>query len=170
MADARKRLEVFMRGRWPFSLVVVALVLAQSPIVAAAGPCKTSVGAARSAKPCEVAAPVPQYPHPRGLPQLIVGTSLFLFGLPAVFSSLQFLYPDPTGGDRSAEQDRRAYNMLIPGVVMIGIGIPLAIVGAVRFERFLRWRRGTWQARHQLTPLASRTPGGGVAAGVGFRF
>ena len=159
-----------MRGRWPFSLVVVALVLARSPSAAAAGPCKTSVGAARSAQPCAVSEPVPQYPQPRGLPQLIVGTSLFLFGLPAIFSSLQFLYPDPTGDERSAIESRRAYNFLIPGVVMIGVGVPLAIVGAVRFERFLRWRRGSWQARHRLTPLASRTPGGGVAAGVGFTF
>lgn len=162
--------EVLMRGRWPFSLVVVALVLAHSSMVAAAGPCRSSLRAARSSAPCEVAAPAPQYAHPRGLPQLIVGTSLFLFGLPAVFSSLQFLYPDPTDEHRSAADTNKAYNVLIPGVVMIGIGVPLAVVGAVRFERFLRWRRASWQARHQLTPIAARTPGGGVTAGVALRF
>ena len=153
-----------MRGRWPFPLVVVALVLARSPSAAAAGPCKTSVGAARSAQPCAVSEPVPQYPQPRGLPQLIVGTSLFLFGLPAIFSSLQFLYPDPTDVNEPTKGPDRAYNMLIPGVVLIGIGVPLAVVGVVRFERYLRWKRTA-----RVTPMAARTPGGGVV-GLSLKF
>lgn len=152
-----------MRGRWPFSLVVAVALTSTSLEVAAAGPCRSSA----TGRACEVGAPpppLPQYPHPRGLPQIIVGTSLFLFGLPAVFSSLQFLYPDPTEEEIQAGSNR-AYNLLIPGVVLIGIGVPLAIVGVVRYERFLRWRRAA-----RVTPVAARTPGGGVAAGLSLRF
>ena len=148
-----------MRGRWPFSLVV-AVALTSVPHVAAAA----SPPVSREARSAGAPQLLPQYPRPRGLPQIIVGTSFFLFGLPAVFSSLQFLYPDPTDVNEPTKGPDRAYNMLIPGVVLIGIGVPLAVVGVVRFERYLRWKRTA-----RVTPMAARTPGGGVV-GLSLKF
>ena len=45
-------------------------------------------------------------------------------------------------------------NILIPGALMMLIGMPMAAVGAVRYERFRR-ERDDWTARVRVRPTAS---------------
>lgn len=147
-----------MRALWSCTLVA-SLSLALLPTPAEARPCR--VGARAGAR-CGTEQPLPQYAQPRGLPALIVGVSLFAFAIPPMFIGTKLVVsPDP--GLREwpyAAGPHSGYHMLMTGVVMAAIGIPLAAIGAVRYDRYLRWKR-QWE----LAPAAGRTPGGGY---VGF--
>lgn len=157
-----------MRGRWLFPLVAAALVLTTLPATGAARPYRRS---ARLPGACEGAAQISQYPEPRGLAPLIVGASLFGFGIPTTIVGSMFLLHIDRAAEPGSLRGRpdAAYSFLIPGAVMIAVGVPLAVVGAVRFERFVR-QRNDWLARHRVTPIAGRTPGGGLTAGLSLQF
>lgn len=151
-----------MRVLWSCTLVA-SLALALLPTPAEARPCRVG---ARAKSRCEIDLPLPQYAPPRGLPALIVGISLFAFAIPPMFIGTK-LVVDTDVGSREwphAAGPYAGYNMLLTGVLMAAVGIPLAGVGAARYDRYLKWKR-QWE----LAPSAGRTPGGGYV-GMTLRF
>lgn len=153
-----------MRALWSCTLTA-SLALALVPATAEARPCKLG---SRS-RPCSELPP-PQYPPPRGLPALIVGASVFAFAIPTLFvGTTMVVHPDRTPSEwPNAANPDSGYHMLITGVVMAVIGVPLAAIGAVRYDRYLRWRH-QWAASGRLAPIAGRTAGGGYV-GLSMRF
>ncbi|HEY8376242.1 MAG TPA: hypothetical protein VIK91_07125 [Nannocystis sp.] len=143
------------RALWSSSL---AALVALAPVTARAGlrPCRLPVRSAATEKPCSAPAaePLPQYPHPRGLPALIFGASIFAFGLPTtIVGSLLMMDPDfsqpaPIFGPYAGVR------FLIPGALMLLVGMPLTAVGAVRYERFRR-QQDDLLARARFRPAAS---------------
>lgn len=132
----------------------MALVSLPGAAAGAARPCQ-----ARPTKAC--AADLRQYPPPRGLPLLITGSAFFVLGIPTtIVGTLLILHPD-----HSDPWQNGPLAFVIPGAAMMALGMPMAAVGAVRFERFLRWNR-TWT----VAPLAGRSPGGALTAGLTLRF
>ena len=151
-----------MRVLWSCTLVA-SLALALLPTPAEARPCR--VGSRAGAR-CGLDQPLPQYEPPRGLPALIVGISLFAFAIPPMFIGTS-LVVEPELGPREwpyAVGPRAGYHMLMTGVAMAVVAIPLTAVGAVRYDRYLKWKR-QWA----LAPSAGRTPGGGYV-GLTLRF
>jgi hypothetical protein len=151
-----------MRVLWSCTLVA-SLALALLPTPAEARPCRLG---SRAGARCGLEQPIPQYAQPRGLPALIVGISLFTFAIPPMFIGTRLVVAPDAGRSEwpYAAGPHSAYNMLMTGVVMAAIGIPLTAVGAVRLDRYLRWKR-QWT----LAPAAGRTPGGGYV-GLTLRF
>lgn len=144
----------------------LAVLLALAPTAASAGvrPCRLPVRAAASGSPCGApperpAAPVdPTYKQPTGLPQLVVGASLFAFGIPTtIVGSLLVMKPQPAPDGPAPGGPYSGLHFLIPGALMMLVGMPLTAVGAVRYERFTR-EREDWTARLRIRPA-----GGGVA-------
>src|SRR5690606_35977116 len=85
---------------WSCSL---AALIALGPTTAAAGlrPCRLPLRSAAAGIGCNAALQPAelQYPAPRGLPALVVGASLFAFGIPTtIIGSLLVMNPDPSHG------------------------------------------------------------------------
>lgn len=142
------------RALWSCSL---AALVALAPATARAGlrPCRLPVRSAQSGTPCAApqSGPMAQYPTPTGLPALVVGASVFAFGLPTtIIGSLlvmdpDFSHPAPALGPYAG------LRFLIPGALMILVGMPLTAIGAVRYERFRRQQDDTL-ARARFRPSA----------------
>lgn len=144
---------------WSCSL---AALVALAPTTATAGlrSCRLPLRSAASGSVCggQFQAAEPQYPRPRGLPSLIVGASLFAFGIPTtIVGSLLVMNPEPGPGGPAPFGPYTGLRFLIPGALMLLVGMPMTAVGAVRFERFTR-DRDDWLARVRLRPAA-----GGIA-------
>lgn len=116
------------------------------------------------ARPCGGACEPPplQYPAPKGLPMLITGGALFVLGIPTLFVGTTLALGPP---EQPGPLPRGGLAFAVPGAAMVLLGIPLAALGAVRFERFLR-RGRAWS----LAPAAGRGAGGAPTAGVTIRF
>lgn len=145
-------------------LCSLAVLVALAPTTATAGlrPCRLPVRDAAAGKPCQDAQAAPavleQYPRPRGLKALIVGASLFAFGIPTtIVGSLLVMKPQPAPDGPAPGGPYSGLHFLIPGALMMLVGMPLTAVGAVRYERFTR-EREDWTARLRIRPA-----GGGVA-------
>lgn len=153
-----------MRVLWSCTLTV-SLALALMPATAEGRPCR--LGSRAGARCGDL--PPPQYPPPRGLPALIVGTSMFAFSIPTLFVGTTLaVHPDVRPNEWPHAARDRGYSMLATGIVIAVIGISAAAVGAVRYDRYLRWRRH-WEASGRIAPSAGRTPGGGYV-GLTMRF
>lgn len=137
----------------------LAALLALAPTTATAGlrPCRLPLRSAASGSPCGAPshAALPQYPQPSGLPQLVVGASLFAFGIPTtIVGSLLVMNPGPAPDGPSPLGPYAGLYFLIPGALMMLVGMPLTAVGAVRYERFRR-DHDDWTARVRVRPTAS---------------
>lgn len=150
-----------MRATWSCTLVA-SLTLALLPTPAEARPCRVG---ARTGGRCGDGPP-PQFTQPRGLPALITGISLFAFSIPPLFLGTRLvLDPDRRPSEwPHAAGPNSGYHILVTGVAMAVIGVSAAAIGAVRYDRYLRWRR-QWEASGRIAPIAGRTAGGGY---VGF--
>ncbi|MDC0719750.1 hypothetical protein [Nannocystis bainbridge] len=145
-------------------LCSLAALVALAPTTATAGlrPCRLPVRSAAAGKPCQDPGPAPvvaeQYPQPRGLKSLIVGASLFAFGIPTtIVGTLLVMNPqDPPPGP-APQGPYAGLHFLIPGALMLLVGMPLTAIGAVRYERFTRSRED-WTAKIRVKPT-----GGGFA-------
>jgi len=150
--------------RRAFCLCSLAALVALAPTTATAGlrSCRLPVRSAAAGKPCQDPGSPPvieeQYPRPRGLKSLIVGASLFAFGIPTtIVGSLLLMNPDPGPEGPAPGGPYAGLHFLIPGALMMLVGMPLTAVGAVRYERFTR-DRDNWTARVRVKPA-----GGGFA-------
>lgn len=150
--------------RRAFCLCSLAALVALAPTSATAGlrSCRLPLRSAAAGKPCQDPGSLStidvQYPKPRGLASLIVGASLFAFGIPTtIVGSLLVRNPDPGPEGPAPGGPYAGLHFLIPGALMLLVGMPLTAVGAVRYERFTR-DRDNWTARVRVKPS-----GGGFA-------
>jgi hypothetical protein len=149
------------RAIWSCSL---AALVALAPTTATAGlkNCRLPVRSAAQGTPCQGSGQSgrmidAQYPRPNGLASLIFGSSLFAFGIPTtIIGSLLVMNRDFGGSPfaGTASGPNAGLNILIPGALMLAVGMPMALVGAVRYERFRR-DRDDWTARARIRPTAS---------------
>lgn len=157
----------------------VALALALVPATALAGkpPARLSLETVEPAGPAPAAphdSVRPQYPPPHGLPMLITGVSVFVLGIPTtVVGAFVARSPESFPESLRLYADRTSthagLSFLIPGAAMLFLGATFMAVGAVRYERFQRWRAGLGP-RGRVAPLTGRTPVGTWTAGVSVRF
>ena len=102
---------------------------------------------------------------PDGTPQLAGGGVLVAIGAPLTISGLVFVSLTPSYTPLWLPQ-------LLPGLLMLGGGIPLLVVGSRRrraFQEAMYENRVTRHIRH-MKPSFGRTPGGGWTGGLSLRF
>ncbi|WP_434415199.1 hypothetical protein [Nannocystis pusilla] len=140
-------------------LCSLAALVALAPTTATAKlrSCHLPVRSAAAGKPCQDPGATGlnvQYPRPRGLKSLIVGASLFAFGIPTtIVGAILVMNPQPVPDGPAPGGPYAGLHFLIPGALMMLVGMPLTAVGAVRYERFTR-DRDDWTARVRVKPAA----------------
>lgn len=99
---------------------------------------------------------------PDGTPQLAGGGVLVAIGAPLTISGLVFVSLAPSYTPLWLPQ-------LLPGLLMLGGGIPLLVVGSRRRRAFQEAMYENRITRH-MKPSFGRTPGGGWTGGLSLRF
>ncbi len=99
---------------------------------------------------------------PDGTPQLAGGGVLVAVGAPLTISGLVFVSLTPSYTPLWLPQ-------LLPGLLMLGGGIPLLVVGSRRRRAFQEAMYENRITRH-MKPSFGRTPGGGWTGGLSLRF
>ena len=99
---------------------------------------------------------------PDGTPQLAGGGVLVAIGTPLTISGLVFVSFSPSYLPLWMPQ-------LLPGLLMLGGGIPLLVVGSRRRRAFQEAMYENRITRH-MKPSFGRTPGGGWTGGLSLRF
>jgi hypothetical protein len=67
----------------------------------------------------------------------------------------------------SGGQARGAWALALPGLAVLGVGVPLTVGGAVRYRRWKAWRQRNPTV---VSPAAGRSAHGTWVVGVGLRF
>jgi len=109
-------------------------------------------------RPTRSGGPLP----PDGTPQLAGGGVLVAIGAPLTISGLVFVSLTPSFTPLWLPQ-------LLPGLLMLGGGIPLLVVGSRRRRAFQAAMYENRITRH-MKPSFGRTPGGGWTGGLSLRF
>lgn len=109
--------------------------------------------------------PAPADPEPeRGIGKLAAGIVLTsVGGLGTIAGGMMAGVIQALSGG----QARGTWALVLPGIAVLGAGVPLTVVGAIRHRRWKAWR-----ARHPfaLQPMIGRTARGTWSAGIELRF
>ncbi|WP_434415400.1 hypothetical protein [Nannocystis pusilla] len=128
--------------------------------------------AAEGPAPAPVAAPPPGPPPKKGLGMMITGAvltgayALPLIGYGAFIVAAGKQVDDETGVVESGGNIVGGV-LLTMGIIGLAVGAPLLGVGAARFSKYQKWKKGQ-QAR--FLPAAGRTPFGTITPGFEVRF
>lgn len=103
---------------------------------------------------------------PRSLGMLVAGSVIGGLGLTATLTGgITMLSVLPIEGDGGALAFGFGLYVLIPGQVLMAIGVPLTVVGGRRYHR---WR--TWRQEHAISPVTVRGTDGTPGFGLRFAF
>ncbi|PCC66570.1 hypothetical protein SAMN02745121_00701 [Nannocystis exedens] len=128
--------------------------------------------AAEGPAPAPVAAPPPGPPPKKGLGMLITGAvltgayALPLIGYGAFVVAAGKKVDDETGVVETGGNIVGGV-LLTMGIIGLAVGAPLLGVGAARFSKYQKWKKGQ-QAK--FLPAAGRTPFGTITPGFEIRF
>jgi hypothetical protein len=148
----------------------------ETPAADAPAAAATAEGpAAEGPAPAPVAAPPPGPPPKKGLGMMITGAVLTgAYALPLIGYGAYAVVAgkkadEATGGTGVVETGGNIVGgvLLTMGIIGLAVGAPLLGVGAARFSKYQKWKKGQ---QAQLLPAAGRTPFGTITPGFEIRF
>ncbi|MCY1062957.1 hypothetical protein [Nannocystis sp. SCPEA4] len=156
----------------------IALQPAEGEEAAAAeapAPAPAEGPAAEGPAPAPVAAPPPGPPPKKGLGMMITGAvltgayALPLIGYGAYAVAIGKKADDATGNTGAVETGGNIVGgvLLTMGIIGLAVGAPLLGVGAARFSKYQKWKKGQ---QALFLPSAGRTPFGTITPGFEIRF